>query len=394
MKNKALKPGWNWVKFGDVVRQCKNKVNPETSGLKRYIAGEHMDTDDLRLRRWGEIGSGYLGPAFHMHFKAGQVLYGSRRTYLRKVAIADFDGICANTTFVLESKRPDYLLPSFLPFLMQTDAFNRFSLENSKGSVNPYINFSDLARFEFVLPPIDEQILIVRGCKAAFDAAYAYEDALTASLIFQDSLREQLFSNECRSVPLGNLIKEIQAGKSVVGIDEPPSSNQENAVLKVSAVGKRSFLPQESKKLVNNVDFLSIHSVKAGDLLITRANTTELVGLVCLVSQTHKNLMLSDKTLRLIPEENVPKRLLLEAMRTKAARQYLKANATGTGSAMKNISQAKLREMPIKFPDVELRHEYASQLDIIDSKIEFIEARYKDAKQIAHLVIQKLLGSY
>ena len=394
MKNKTLKPGWNWVQFGDVVRQCKNKVNPETSGLKRYIAGEHMDTDDLRLRRWGEIGSGYLGPAFHMHFKAGQVLYGSRRTYLRKVAIADFDGICANTTFVLESKRPDYLLPSFLPFLMQTDVFNRFSLENSKGSVNPYINFSDLVRFEFVLPPIDEQILIVRGCKAASDAAYAYEDALTASLIFQDSLREQLFSNECKSVPLGNLIKEIQAGKSVIGIDEPPSSNQENAVLKVSAVGKRSFLPQESKKLVNNVDFLSIHSVKADDLLITRANTTELVGLVCLVSQTHKNLMLSDKTLRLIPEENVPKRLLLEAMRTKAARQYLKANATGTGSAMKNISQAKLREMPIKFPDVEIRHKYASQFDIVDSKIEFIEARYKDAKQIAHLVIQKIFGGY
>lgn len=108
MVEKSLKVGWRQVKFGDVVRQCKEKADPETAGLERYVAGDHMDTDDLRLRRWGEIGSGYLGPAFHMRFKPGQVLYGSRRTYLRKVAVADFDGICANTTFVLEPKNPKY----------------------------------------------------------------------------------------------------------------------------------------------------------------------------------------------------------------------------------------------------------------------------------------------
>ncbi len=161
--NKALKPGWRLVKFGDVVCQCKEKADPETSGLERYIAGDHMDTNDLRLRRWGEIGSGYLGPAFHIRFKPGQVLYGSRRTYLRKVAVADFDGICANTTFVMEPKNSEELLPEFLPFLMQTDAFNDFSVKNSKGSVNPYINFSDLALFEFVLPPSDDQARLVEA---------------------------------------------------------------------------------------------------------------------------------------------------------------------------------------------------------------------------------------
>ena len=104
MLDKAKKQGWRQVKFGDVVRRVKERVDPETSGLERYVAGDHMDTDDLRIRRWGEIGSGYLGPAFHMRFRPGQVLYGSRRTYLRKVAVADFDGICANTTFVIEPK--------------------------------------------------------------------------------------------------------------------------------------------------------------------------------------------------------------------------------------------------------------------------------------------------
>ncbi len=105
-----LKPGWRVVRFGDVVRDVKVTVDPETSGLERYVAGEHMNTDDLHIRQWGTIGDGYLGPAFHRKFVKGQVLYGSRRTYLRKVAFADFDGICANTTFVLEPK-DDGLLP-------------------------------------------------------------------------------------------------------------------------------------------------------------------------------------------------------------------------------------------------------------------------------------------
>lgn len=173
-RNKTLKSHWRRVKFGDVVRQCKEKADPDTSGLERYVAGDHMDTDDLRLRRWGDIGSGYLGPAFHIRFKPGQVLYGSRRTYLRKVAVANFDGICSNTTFVLEPKNPDELLPQFLPFLMQTDAFNDFSIKNSKGSVNPYINFSDLAQFEFALPPSDEQASL-------FEALAGFEESLESA---------------------------------------------------------------------------------------------------------------------------------------------------------------------------------------------------------------------
>lgn len=191
--NKALKPSWRWVKFGDVVRQCKEKTDPENSGLERYIAGDHMDTDDLRLRRWGEIGSGYLGPAFHMRFKPGQVLYGSRRTYLRKVAVADFDGICANTTFVLEPKNPDELLPEFLPFLMQTDEFNDFSVKNSKGSVNPYINFSDLAKFEFALPSMEQQERIVELLQSLDDVHECFLTASDASIALKSSLTESFF---------------------------------------------------------------------------------------------------------------------------------------------------------------------------------------------------------
>ncbi|MEA1052899.1 restriction endonuclease subunit S [Lamprobacter modestohalophilus] len=176
-----LKTGWRRVKFGDVVLQVKNKVDPETSGLHRYIAGEHMDTDDLKLRRWGEIGTDYLGPAFHMRFKPGQVLYGSRRTYLRKVAVADFKGVTANTTFVLEPKDPNVLLPELLPFLMQTERFHDHSIKQSRGSVNPYVNFSDLAWYEFALPPLEEQRQMAKLLRAYSNLSFEM-DGFEASL--------------------------------------------------------------------------------------------------------------------------------------------------------------------------------------------------------------------
>ncbi len=186
-----LKKGWTRVAFGDVVRQVRDRVDPEDAGLERYIAGEHMETDDLKIRRWGLIGDGYLGPAFHMRFKQGHVLYGSRRTYLRKVAVADFEGITANTTFVLESKDPKVLLPELLPFLMQTESFHEHSIKQSKGSVNPYINYSDLTWYKFALPPLEEQ----RRIAELLTASSALGKALRGLAIGLETVRKTLINN-------------------------------------------------------------------------------------------------------------------------------------------------------------------------------------------------------
>lgn len=150
------KSTWKMVRFGDCVIEKKITIDARSCGLERYIAGEHMVSEDLHLRRWGIIGEDYLGPAFHRLFEKGDILYGSRRTYLKKVAVADFDGITANTTFVLREDK-EVVVPGLIPFLMLSDAFTNHSIKNSKGSVNPYINYKDIAKYEFLLPPKDQQ---------------------------------------------------------------------------------------------------------------------------------------------------------------------------------------------------------------------------------------------
>lgn len=212
-QERQLKPGWQRVKFGDVVRQAKDKVNPNIARLDRYIAGEHMDTDDLKIRRWGEIGADYLGPAFHMRFKPGQVLYGSRRTYLRKVAVPDFEGICANTTFVLESKNPNVLMPELLPFIMQTERFNEHSVKQSKGSVNPYVNFSDLAWFELALPPLEEQKFLVEKLQAIEKSIESFLEAHKKAEELRKSYLEKIFYlNPKKSRKLNEVAQIVSGG--------------------------------------------------------------------------------------------------------------------------------------------------------------------------------------
>ena len=169
------------VKFGDVVREVKDKIDRADNPYEFYVAGDHMDTEDLKIRRRGRFATDDVGPAFTRVFKPGQILYGSRRTYLKKVCVADFEGITANTTFVLETKDDNVLLQRLLPFLMLGDRFTAWSIKHSKGSTNPYVLFGDLADYEFDLPPMDEQKKLAELLWTANDLKESYKKAITAT---------------------------------------------------------------------------------------------------------------------------------------------------------------------------------------------------------------------
>lgn len=184
--------------FGDLVKEVKEKVDRENNPYEYFIAGDHMDTDELHLLRRGVFEGSDVGPAFIRIFKPGQVLYGSRRTYLRKVAVADFEGVTANTTFVLESKDESILLQRLLPFIMQSDRFVQHSIKRSKGSTNPYVLFSDLADYEVELPDIEKQKELADILWAMDDVRMAYRKLILAT----DELVKSQFIDSVASMNL------------------------------------------------------------------------------------------------------------------------------------------------------------------------------------------------
>lgn len=150
--NKRLKHGWRQVKFGDVVQLSKARSqDPLAAGIERYVGLEHLEPGDLRIRSWGNVAEGVT---FTNVFKPGQVLFGKRRAYQRKVAVANFSGVCSGDIYVLETKDSTVLLPELLPFICQTDAFFDHAVGTSAGSLSPRTNWTSLADFEFVLPSL------------------------------------------------------------------------------------------------------------------------------------------------------------------------------------------------------------------------------------------------
>lgn len=150
---------------------------------------------------------------------------------------------------------------------------------------------------------------------------------------------------------LDQLLANIQAGKSPQA-EKRPAREDEFGVLKVSAVSWGKFLPNENKTLLPGTSTNGLPTVTAGDFLISRANTAELVGSVVLVREDYPNLLLSDKTLRLdfVSDEVIYKPFVLFAMRARWVREVFEEKATGTSSSMRNISQQKIRSAPIALP--------------------------------------------
>jgi type I restriction enzyme S subunit len=346
MSETMAKNGWHSVRFDEMAMMVNDRIDdPSQANVDYYVGLEHLDSDSLAIRRWGVPTD---VEATKLRFRTGDIIFGRRRVYQRKLGVARFDGICSAHAMVLRAK-PDVALPEFLPFFMQSEVFMERAKEISVGSLSPTINWTALAREEFAVPSREDQRPIARALLSAnqvSDTLLAVLDAATK--VHAASL--SILESQCEPVQLGSLLSTIIPGTSLSGSDSPPSE-AEYGVLKVSAVDPHRFLPQESKTLLHQEEFIQDLSVRSGDLLMTRANTPELVGEVCLVGRDHPNLMLCDKTLRLDPKPMVDAYLLWEILQSADVRRQLKAVATGTGRSMKNISQDKIKALLVAYPD-------------------------------------------
>jgi type I restriction enzyme S subunit len=380
---------WPRVKFGDVVKlNTDRSADPLADGLERYVGLEHIEPEDLRIRRWGLVAE---GTTFTNRFRPGQVLFGKRRAYQRKVAVADFEGVCSSDIYVFEPK-DDRLLPELLPFLCQTEGFFEHAVGTSAGSLSPRTNWTQLANYEFALPPLEEQRTIVETLIASQKTVDAFSIAYDASQTNLASIREHLFAqHSTQEHSLADLVTFIEAGKSLSGTNFPPDEHR-FGVLKVSAVGRDGFLPSESKQLIEQNSFVAAYQVKKGDLLITRANTPELVGMTCLVDQDYPYLMLSDKTLRLVLRDEYESGLIFEALNTVSIRQQIMALATGTGAAMKNISQEKLNNLIVRLPfDSQGNSEVIQQMRIARNAVSTLNQRMNYTKVFHQTLVNTLL---
>jgi type I restriction enzyme S subunit len=166
---------------------------------------------------------------------------------------------------------------------------------------------------------------------------------------------------------VGDVLRDIQSGRSVK-TKERPAETGEFGILKVSAVTWGTFRPEENKAILDDYDPGECPRPMHGDILISRANTRNLVGAPVLVEGDHPQLLLSDKILKLVPDKNLAdNRYLARALRSSVARRHFAGRAGGTSGSMTNVTQEDIRAVPLYLPTLPEQRRIADILDKADA---------------------------
>lgn len=390
MKNKSLKPGWNWVKFGDVVRLSKKKSkNPLADGFERYVGLEHLEPGDLRILSHGNVADGVT---FNNVFKPGQVLFGKRRAYQRKVAVADFSGVCSGDIYVFETKDENILHQELLPFICQTDAFFEHAIQTSAGSLSPRTNWVSLADFEFSLPPMDEQLHIIRALSANREC---YEVFRELECSFKDLLLAK--TNDLFSVQLSGEVKrqligdiaEVQYGLTINA--KRREIEEQRPYLRVANVHRFHMDLNEIKNIgTNSKDDGCL--LKNRDILVVEghADINELGRAAIWEDQIpaclHQNHLIR---IRCLPE--VEPYYVLEYINSPAGRLYFRGRGKST-SGLNTLNSTVIREMPVPIIELDKQKSIAKELKKSRQMLNELLLRKEKHVLVAKKLSEKIFG--
>jgi type I restriction enzyme S subunit len=289
----------------------------------------------------------YDGPVDERHLVRGGDLLISWAATLGAYFYAGPEGALNQHIFKVESQIDlrfhKYLVDHKLGEMMQ----------RTHGSGMVHITKGEFDALPVDIPPLDEQRRIV----AILEDHLSRLDAATASLaaasrrteLLRRSALSESFGLVGDGVQLADLVEGISAGKSHATSGRP-AADDEWGIIKVSAMTWGEFDPAENKS-VSAVRADPRFEIKAGDLLVSRANTAELVGASVMVHEVRPRLLLSDKSLRVTPKLGVSTEWLWRSLQAPSARKQISALATGTKDSMRNISQASLLRLRLRVAD-------------------------------------------
>ncbi len=188
------KSNWESFRFDQIADKISETVDPNTTDLEIYVGLEHIDAEDIHIKRFGtpaDVSGGKL------KCYPEDVIFGKRRAYQRKAAVVDFEGICSAHAFVLRAK-PKVIDAKLFPFFLHSDAFMHRMVDISVGGLSPTINWGDLKHQEFLLPPKDQQAQLAELLWAMDEVIERERKLMTQLEICFSSYRKNFIENGVR----------------------------------------------------------------------------------------------------------------------------------------------------------------------------------------------------
>ena len=354
------------MKLEEFARESRATHKGDKSGVP-IVGLEHLIPQEIKF-------SGYdvdTENTFTKTFKKGQILFGRRRAYLKKAAIADFDGICSGDITVIEAI-PDKVDPLLLPFIIQNDKFFDYAVSRSAGGLSPRVKWEHLKDYEFDLPPIEEQRILADKLWAAYRLKESYKKLLTAT---QEMVKSQFI--EMFGDPMTNSKKWPEYGKinqyTQVILGSTPNSKEASYWDGDIKWITPAEMAEESYYIYDTERHITEDGVKAASLTLlpyrsvlfsTRApiGKVGLAGVPMYCNQGFKNFICEDK---LNPV------YLYYCLIYK--RDYL--ISLGTGTTFKELSKKAVEGLTITVPPLPLQERFESIYEQADKSKQIAYSR-------------------
>ena len=309
-----------WVKwkFSDLVENVVEKVVPKDSGLDHYIGLKHLDTGSLKIRKFGETES-LIGNKLKIY--KGDLIFAKRNSYLKRVAIAEFDAVASAHALVLRPNSEN-VNPDFLPFFMMSEKFWQRAIEISVGSLSPTINWKVLAKQEFLLPPKDQQAQLAK-LLWAMDEVIEREVSIKNNLeITLNSFIRKIFTDEIisnsdretvkckslfqtkweeRSLPVNwkpmKLSEALENTQN--GFAEGKRDKNGISQLRMNNVTRDGRIDLEKVAMIPSRNNIERYLICDNDVLFCNTNSEDLVGKSILATSIIKDFSFSNHFTRL-----------------------------------------------------------------------------------------------
>lgn len=382
------KSDWTPVTFGDVAFEPKESVkDARAAGIEHVVGLEHIGSEDIHLRRSNGIDE---STTFTKKFSEGDVLFGRRRAYLKKAAQAPFEGICSGDITVMRAK--DNLLPELLPFIVNNDKFFDWAITHSAGGLSPRCKFKDLANYEFLLPPKEQQAEIAQLLWAADSMI---QKALGVVLSINDSF-EPLIEGMILSVPfsdrqLGELVEasEIDLLTGPFGTVLSAKSYSESGVPIINPchisqgnidTTRGPFVPEEL------IPKLSRYKMTAGDIIVGRKGE---VGRCAYIDKSVEGILVGSDCIRFrVLGDSIDPHFLYTYMNLGRIERWFERYSYGT--TMPGINEKTLCRMPLQIPSVHEQSKIVRQHKIHNERLAQANEHVETSKALQKSLINQV----
>ncbi len=375
------------VKFGDIAKHISKRVEPSETDLDIYVGLEHLDPDSLRIKRHG-VPSDVAGQKLLV--KKGQIIFGKRRAYQRKVALADWDCICSAHAMVLEAN-PKRVLPDFLPFFMQSDVFMKRAVAISEGSLSPTIKWKVLQNQSFEIPSKEHQEKLLRVFRKIQKNEAELELSLCCGIQLKRSF-ESKFINELVSYSLSEqpeFQKLSELGEFKNGLNKDKNSfGSGTPFVNLDDVFASNVIDTIPDGLVEcNKTDIENYSLSAGDILFVRSSVKPSgVAKTSLVFSANENIVFSGFLIRFRPNDIRLSELLNLIFNSQAFKHRISAFVTV--SANSNINQKALQDQKVKVPTLADVEAICTSFRSIDGELKLIESQLSALKKVKKSIIE------